>query len=184
MPRRARRSSCGSPRCRASCRSAPSRRSGSCPGAAGSPGTAGRGPASRSRRPIALDDVDLAQRGSRSWQSASLPGRLLLSSAPLRRTRSRALRAASRARAASTAFATIRFATVGFSSRNAPSLSLTMASTMPLTSLLPSFVLVWPSNCGCGILTLMTAGQPLADVVAADASPSDPWRDCSSSRRR
>ena len=40
--------------------------------------------------------------GSRSWQSASLPGSALLSSAPLRRTRSRALRAASRARAAST----------------------------------------------------------------------------------
>jgi len=32
--------------------------------------------------------------GSRSWQSASLPGRLAMSSAPLRRVRSRALRAA------------------------------------------------------------------------------------------
>lgn len=35
--------------------------------------------------------------GSRSWQSASLPGSELTSSAPLRRVRSRALRAASRA---------------------------------------------------------------------------------------
>ena len=40
--------------------------------------------------------------GSFSWQSASLPGRPAISSAPLRRVRSRALRAASRARAAST----------------------------------------------------------------------------------
>ena len=44
-----------------------------------------------------------------------------------------------------------------------------MASTMPLTSVLPSLVLVCPSNCGCGILTLMTRGQAFADVVAADA---------------
>ncbi len=98
--------------------------------------------------------------GSRSWQSASLPGSELPSSAPLRRTRSRALRAASRARAASIALPMTRLATAGFSSRKAPSLSLTIASTMPLTSVLPSLVLVWPSNCGCGILTLMTAVRP------------------------
>ena len=42
--------------------------------------------------------------GSRSWQSASLPGSAMPSSAPLRMTRSRALRAASRARAAVTRF--------------------------------------------------------------------------------
>ena len=35
-----------------------------------------------------------------------------------------------------------------------------MASTMPLTSVLPSFVFVWPSNCGCGIFTLTTAVRP------------------------
>jgi hypothetical protein len=50
---------------------------------------------------VALDDVELALAGSRSWQSASLPGRDIPSSAPLRMTRSRALRAASRARARS-----------------------------------------------------------------------------------
>ena len=50
-----------------------------------------------------------------------------------------------------------------------PSRSLTTVSTMPLTSVFPSLVLVWPSNCGCGILTLMTRGQTLADVVTADA---------------
>ena len=47
-----------------------------------------------------MNSSDLA--GSRSWQSASLPGRLAMSSAPLRRVSSRALRAASRAVAAST----------------------------------------------------------------------------------
>ena len=42
--------------------------------------------------------------GSRSWQSASLPGRVETSSTPLRRVSSRALRAASRAAAASITF--------------------------------------------------------------------------------
>ena len=54
----------------------------------------------------------------------------------------------------------MRLATAGFSSRNAPSRSLTIASTMPLTSVLPSLVLVWPSNCGCGIFTETTAVMP------------------------
>ena len=78
----------------------------------------------------------------------------------MRRTRSRALRAASRARAASTAFWMTRFATPGFSSRKVPRRSLMIASTMPFTSVLPSFVLVCPSNCGRGIFTLMTAVRP------------------------
>ena len=56
--------------------------------------------------------------GSFSWQSASLPGNPPRSSAPLRRTVSRALRAASRARAASMDFSRMRLATWGFSSRN------------------------------------------------------------------
>jgi hypothetical protein len=89
-----------------------------------------------------------------------LPGSVLLSRTPLRRTRSRALRAASRARAASIAFWMTRLAMTGFSSRKAPRRSLTIVSTMPLTSVFPSFVLVWPSNCGCGILTLMTPVSP------------------------
>ena len=70
------------------------------------------------------------------------------------------MRAASRARAASTALEMMRFATAGFSSRYAPSRSLTIASTMPFTSVLPSLVLVWPSNCGRGIFTLMTPVRP------------------------
>ena len=55
--------------------------------------------------PSTMKISDLA--GSRSWQSASLPGRLATSSAPLRRVSSRALRAASRACAASTTLPTI-----------------------------------------------------------------------------
>ena len=62
---------------------------------------------------VALDDEQLARAGSRSWQSASLPGSALPSSALLRMTRSRALRAASRARAAVSDFSMIRRAVAG-----------------------------------------------------------------------
>ena len=68
---------------------------------------------------VALDEVDLAQPGSLSEQSASLPGRLPTSSADFLRVRSRALRAASRARAADTAFSTMMLADSGCSSRYA-----------------------------------------------------------------
>ena len=54
--------------------------------------------------------------GSRSEQSASLPGRLADSSTVLRRGRSRALRAASRARAAFRQRSRIALETCGFSS--------------------------------------------------------------------
>ncbi len=55
--------------------------------------------------------------GSTSEQSASFPGRLPTSSADFLRVRSRALRAASRARAAETAFSITMFAVRGCSSR-------------------------------------------------------------------
>ena len=97
--------------------------------------------------------------GSRSEQSASLPGRPPPSSAPLRRVRSRALRAASRARAASMALLMILRATGGFCSKNAPRRSFTKACTMPAISEL-SLPLVCPSNCGCDSLTLITATRP------------------------
>ena len=35
-----------------------------------------------------------------------------------------------------------------------------MELTMPSTSPLPSFVFVWPSNCGCGTFTLTTTVRP------------------------
>ena len=58
-----------------------------------------------------MKSSDLA--GSRSWQSASLPGSEATSSAPLRRVSSRALRAASRAAAASTTLPTMILASGG-----------------------------------------------------------------------
>ena len=109
-----------------------------------------------------------ARAGSRTVQSASLPGRVEFSSADLRRVRSRALRAAWRARAASTALPTIRFASPGFSSKNSPSLRLTVSLTRPSIGGLPSLVLVWPSNCGSCELDRDHRGQPLAHVVAGE----------------
>ena len=53
--------------------------------------------------------------GSFSWQSANLPGKPAISNAPLRRVISRALRAASRALAASTIFMMMFLAMDGFS---------------------------------------------------------------------
>ena len=98
--------------------------------------------------------------GSRSWQSASLPGSAEPSSALLRMTRSRALRAASRARAAVSDLSMMRRASPGFSSRYWPMPSPTAVCTWPLTSALPSLALVWPSNCGSVSLTLTTAVRP------------------------
>ena len=93
-------------------------------------------------------------------QSASLPGRTPVSRADFFRVRSRALRAASRALAACTAFSMIRRADEGFSSSHVPSLSLIRLSTIPRTSLFPSFVLVCPSNWGSSTLTESTATRP------------------------
>ena len=83
-----------------------------------------------------------------------------LSSALLRRVSSRAFRAACRARAAETAFVMIWRASGGFSSRNSASFWLTACSTRPRTQGLPSFVFVWPSNCGSRSLTEITAARP------------------------
>ncbi len=93
-------------------------------------------------------------------QSASLPGSVLPSSRPLRRVRSRALRAALRARAALIAFSTIWRPSLGFSSRNSASFSLTVTATSVAISVLPSLVLVWPSNCGFLSLTETSAVRP------------------------
>ena len=98
--------------------------------------------------------------GSRSAQSASLPGRLPDASAPFRRTRSRALRAASRAVIACTAFRMIFLAVGGFSSRYCPSISFVTVSTKVPTSLFESFVFVCPSNCGSRTRTDSTAVIP------------------------
>ena len=100
-----------------------------------------------------------ANSGSRTWQSANFFA-ISPPNAPLRRVRSRALRAAWRARAAEIAFWMICLASVGFSSRNSESFALTLDSTKPLIHGLPSFVFVWPSNCGSCSFTDTTAASP------------------------
>ena len=65
--------------------------------------------------PSTMYSSDIA--GSFSWQSASLPGRPAISRVVLRRVISRALRAASRARAASMILPAIPLAALGFSSK-------------------------------------------------------------------
>ena len=75
-------------------------------------------------------------------QSASLPGRPPMSVALLRRTNSRALRAAIRACADETALFTTVFASAGLASNQWLSCSLQIFCTNDLTSVLPSLVLV------------------------------------------
>ena len=108
--------------------------------------------------------------GLDSWQSASFPGSDDESSAPFLLISSFAFLAASLALAPSAAFSIIFFATDGFSSMNAASLSLTMALIYPSTSLLPSFVFVCPSNCGLLSLILITAVSP--SLTSSPCSPS------------
>ena len=98
--------------------------------------------------------------GSRSWQSASLPGRLATSRAPLRRVSSRALRAASRAAAASTTLPTMTLASAGCSSNQVPSASLSAPSTTGRTSEETSLSLVCEENFGSGTLTDRTQVSP------------------------
>ena len=101
-----------------------------------------------------------ASAGSFSWQSASLPGSEATSIAVLRRVSSRALRAASRASAASTILPTMILASVGFSSNHSASFSPTTFSTAGRTSEETSFSLVWLENFGSGTLTDSTQVSP------------------------
>ena len=83
-----------------------------------------------------------------------------MSVALLRRTSSRALRAAIRACADETALLTTVLRLGGVGSNQWASCSLQIFCTNDLTSVLPSLVLVWPSNCGSLTLTEMTAAKP------------------------
>jgi hypothetical protein len=98
--------------------------------------------------------------GSFSWQSLSLPGRDDDSSRPLRRVASRALRAAIRAAAAWIDLRMTSRASVGCRSSQSPRASVTTRCTKPLASVLPSLVLVCPSNCGSPSLIETTAVRP------------------------
>src|SRR3712207_8753868 len=64
----------------------------------------------------------------------------------------RASCAARRARAADDALLMIVLASVGLASNQCAICSLQTRCTKPLTSVLPSLVFVWPSNCGSPIL--------------------------------
>ena len=98
--------------------------------------------------------------GSFSWQSANLPGRPAISKALLRRVISRALRAASRARAASMIFPAIAFAACGFSSKYSEKDLFIACSTADFTSLETNFSLVCEENFGSGTLTETIAVKP------------------------
>ena len=73
---------------------------------------------------------------------------------------SRALRAASRARAASTILPHKIFASAGRSCRYALKASATISSTGPRTSLETNLSLVWLENFGSGTLTDSTQAKP------------------------
>ncbi len=98
--------------------------------------------------------------GSLMEQSASFPGRPAPSIAFLRRAISRALRDASRASAARKLLSIIRLASGELFSSQSDNAGPITDSTIALISLLPSFVLVCPSNCGSGTFTLITAVNP------------------------
>ncbi len=105
-----------------------------------------------------MNSSDLA--GSFSEQSASLPGREVMSSADLRRVSSRALRAASRAAAASAIFWTMVRASLGCSSNQVARPSDTSPSTAGRTSEETSLSLVWDENFGSGTFTESTQVRP------------------------
>ncbi len=98
--------------------------------------------------------------GSRDEQSASLSGRPPDSRPDLRLVRSRAFRAASRARAAVSALSTMRRASAEYRSSHSGSLVLSVRSTYDRISVFPSLVLVCPSNCGSFTLTETIAVRP------------------------
>ena len=98
--------------------------------------------------------------GSVERQSDSLPGRPPRSPADLRRTSSRARRAAIRACEEETALLMIVLASVGLRSIQSISHSLQVRWTNDFASVLPSLVLVWPSNCGSLSLSETIAARP------------------------
>ena len=84
----------------------------------------------------------------------------MVSITPLRRVISRALRAASRARAASTILPQIILASAGFSAKNSINLADTTSETTGCTSLDTNLSLVCDENLGSGTLTDNTQVMP------------------------
>ena len=94
------------------------------------------------------------------WQSASFPGSVMPSSAPLRSTESFAALAALRAFSARVTLLMMARASSGFSSRYAANASPNTVATAPCASTEPSFAFVWPSNCTSRNFTETTAVMP------------------------
>ena len=65
-----------------------------------------------------------------------------------------------RALAAACDLRTISLPSAGFCSSQAPSWSFMIRWVKPLASVLPSLVLVWPSNCGSPSFTETIAARP------------------------
>ena len=104
------------------------------------------------------------------------PAATSMSSAPLRRVSSRALRAASRAAAASTILPTIFFASAGCSSNQWPSCSATTALDHRPDLGGDQLVLGLRRELRVRHLDREHAGQALAHVVAGERRPSPSWR--------
>ena len=98
--------------------------------------------------------------GSFSEQSANFPGSVPKLSPFFCLTKSRALRAASRAFKAEIDLDNIFLVTSGFSFKKLFKPSVAINETTPLTSLLPNLVLVCPSNWGFNSFTLISAVNP------------------------
>ncbi len=107
--------------------------------------------------------------GSLIEQSASLPGRAVVSRADLRRVRSRALRAACRAFAASTALLTIARASVGCSSRNCAQGGVDRALDEPAHRRVAEARLRLALELRLAQLHRDDGREPLEDVVAEQA---------------
>ena len=110
--------------------------------------------------------------GSRSWQSASLPGSEPESSAPLRRASSLALRAASRTRAASTHLATMRLRVGRVLLEVVAELLVDQRLDEALDLAVAELGLGLPFELRLGNLDRDDRGEPFADVVALSASSS------------
>ena len=128
---------------------------------AGSPGPGGRGPGGRAAGRVALDDEDLALLGVGRLAVRQLAGQAAAAEQSLAAA-GQVTRLAGRDPGAAAAWAlrTMSLPSAGFCSSQAPSWSLTTRCTKPLASVLPSLVLVWPSNCGSPSLIEMIAVRP------------------------
>ena len=111
---------------------------------------------------VALDDEDLALLGVGRLAVRQLAGQAAAAEQALAGAGqvARLARGDPGADAAACDLRTMSLPSAGFCSSQAPSWSLTIRCTKPLASVLPSLVLVWPSNCGSPSLIEMIAVRP------------------------